>query len=280
MSEDNIEAQAHEMGWAPKEEWRGPEEKWVDAKTFVERTEHIMPMLKRDRDRLKTELAARDARLAQAEAAIKENLASMEAFKEFSEADTKRRVEAARADLRKQLKAAKEAGDVDAEVEVQEAMAKLSAQESAPAKKTETKPPEQPIITPEFREWASENTWFSVPALNQQGDPEKSTYAYAQAIWLEAKGLKGRELLDAITKEVQAKFPDTNPRRGAPSKVEGSRTGASHNGSKHSFADLSKEDREAVERYAEKVVGKNKVYATRAEFDKSYLRRVFPEDYE
>lgn len=28
---------ARSMGWAPKEEWRGPEDKWVDADTFVTR---------------------------------------------------------------------------------------------------------------------------------------------------------------------------------------------------------------------------------------------------
>ncbi len=35
--EDPALVQARAMGWAPKEDWRGDPEKWVDAKTFVER---------------------------------------------------------------------------------------------------------------------------------------------------------------------------------------------------------------------------------------------------
>lgn len=34
---DPDEERAARMGWAPKEQWRGPPDKWVDAKTFVER---------------------------------------------------------------------------------------------------------------------------------------------------------------------------------------------------------------------------------------------------
>lgn len=34
---DPDEERAARMGWSPKDQWRGPEDKWVDAKTFVER---------------------------------------------------------------------------------------------------------------------------------------------------------------------------------------------------------------------------------------------------
>ena len=285
MSEDSEleakqEAEAKEAGWAPKEEWRGLPEKWVDAKTFVERNEHIMPLLKRDRDRLKVELATRDARIAEMTRAIQEGRASMEAFKEFAEADTKRRVEAAREDLKRQLKAAREAGDVDAEVEVQDAMVKLSAETAAPKKTIgEARQEQQQMpITPVFREWITENPWYSIPSLGQQGDEEKTAYAHGVAVGLAKKGLLGRELLDAITKKVQGEYPDTNPRREAPGKVEGSRTGAHQSSSgRHSLSELSREDREAFERYADKMVGPNKMYKTKAEYEKSYLARVFEE---
>ncbi|MEM8615315.1 MAG: hypothetical protein AAGF20_00115 [Pseudomonadota bacterium] len=43
-AEDDSEAMAKRMGWAPKEKWRGPDHQWVDAKTFIERANPAMLM--------------------------------------------------------------------------------------------------------------------------------------------------------------------------------------------------------------------------------------------
>lgn len=59
----DAEVRARALGWAPKEEFRGPAEKWVDAETFVKRGEEHLPILrenlKRVTDKL-TELERRD----------------------------------------------------------------------------------------------------------------------------------------------------------------------------------------------------------------------------
>jgi hypothetical protein len=55
--ERDYDAEARSRGWAPEEEFKGDKARWVDAKTFVERTDTMMPLLKADRDRLKRELA-------------------------------------------------------------------------------------------------------------------------------------------------------------------------------------------------------------------------------
>jgi len=41
---EDFEARARGMGWRPRNEWTGPDYRWVDAKTFVERGERIIPV--------------------------------------------------------------------------------------------------------------------------------------------------------------------------------------------------------------------------------------------
>ena len=47
-SQAGIEAEARKMGWLPESEWMGapPKYGFVDAQTFLERGETILPILK------------------------------------------------------------------------------------------------------------------------------------------------------------------------------------------------------------------------------------------
>ena len=42
----DVEQRARDMGWVPKEEFRGPEENWKSAEDFVRIGENYMPVLK------------------------------------------------------------------------------------------------------------------------------------------------------------------------------------------------------------------------------------------
>jgi hypothetical protein len=98
--ERDYDAEARSRGWAPEEEFKGDKARWVDAKTFVERTDTMMPLLKADRDRLKRELAD-----------IKKDLRRATTHFEGAE---KRAYEKAKADLQADIEAAIETGDVEA----------------------------------------------------------------------------------------------------------------------------------------------------------------------
>ena len=49
--ERNYEQEAKEQGWKPESEFTGPEDKWTDAKTFVEKGDKIAGILKSRLDR-------------------------------------------------------------------------------------------------------------------------------------------------------------------------------------------------------------------------------------
>jgi hypothetical protein len=54
--ERDWEAEATEQGWKPKEEFQGPEDKWTDAQTFVEKGDKIAGILKSRLDRTEAEI--------------------------------------------------------------------------------------------------------------------------------------------------------------------------------------------------------------------------------
>ena len=65
------EDRAKELGHVPLKDWKGPQEKWVNPKDFVERWGPTLPIVRKenkkhveDIQRLKQELKARDDRLA------------------------------------------------------------------------------------------------------------------------------------------------------------------------------------------------------------------------
>ena len=56
-SERDYEAEARERGWRPLEEFKGDPASFVDAKTYVERAETVLPLVKAENARLKRDLS-------------------------------------------------------------------------------------------------------------------------------------------------------------------------------------------------------------------------------
>lgn len=56
VQERDYDAEAKDMGWVPKEEFRGPAERWKPAQQFVEDGENILPIVRAENKRLKAEI--------------------------------------------------------------------------------------------------------------------------------------------------------------------------------------------------------------------------------
>ena len=54
--EINYEEKALEMGWVPQDKWTGDPDKWTDARSYVERGEQILPILRANNRRLQDDL--------------------------------------------------------------------------------------------------------------------------------------------------------------------------------------------------------------------------------
>lgn len=278
MSTEEVEVKARELGWAPKEEFRGNPEKWVDAETFVKRGEEILPLVKAQNRKLQNEVTSLQRENAEIKGLLRASSESIEELKNFNTTVAKERAQATKEDLLARITEAKKAGDVETETRLQDQLTQhneaIRAAEKPPAEKkpdskVEWKPP------PEMAAWMSENPWFGT---------DKRRTALANGIADELRsdpanaGLKGKEFFDRITEEVEKVFGGNQRRNGAP-KVEESRGsgqgGGGGSGGK-TYADLPADAKAACERQGTRLVGKGRAFTTQEEWRRHYVSKYFP----
>jgi hypothetical protein len=233
--------EAKRQGWVPQEEYNGPEDKWVDADTFVKKGKEINALLRKDNDFLKREVA--------------EMKTTMMEFKKFHADTEKRAYERAMSDLREQKKEAISTGDGDKVLQIDDAIDELKAQKPVPSKAT-------PQIDPVFVQWNEDNPWFG-----KDTELTEEANLIGEVIKRKQPSLIGEAFLEEVTKRVKKAYPEkfTNSNRNRPSPVEGTTAPKATNKSGKSFNDLPPEAREACQKFE-----KNGLL-TRAQYLKEYF---------
>lgn len=185
----DYEAEARAMGWRPQSEFKGAEGQFVDAKTFIERGEQFMPILKAQNKGLVS-------RVKQLERGLKE------ATEFFTKAES-RAYERAVADLKAQQRAAVETGDVAAFEAVDAKIDALNKDAAGKIGPTGDNAPDADEMVEALIDWRAENPWY--------GDDKLMTdYADLQARKMGARetlGMDGPEYLAAIAERVKERFP-------------------------------------------------------------------------
>jgi hypothetical protein len=275
MSQE-VEQAAREMGWKPKEEFRGDPDKWTDASTFVSRGENFIPILRADREKLRGENAEIRAALSETKTLL---LASQEAIAEmqrYHAEDTARQVEKARKDLVKQLKVAREDGDVDAEVQIQDELTRIRTAQAVPPPKPAAAPAASPAAPaapadPDFVAWSAKNSWFATSARLRG-----LTLGIAEELRGKEPNLAGPAFYQRIDEEM-ADYIDP-PSRGTD-KVAGGGRPSSGSGTSNSrqktYADLPADARAACDSYASKLVGPGRAHKDVASWQAAYVRDFF-----
>lgn len=269
-----VEQAAREMGWRPQAEFRGDVSKWVDAETFVSRGENFIPILRADREKLRGEVAETKAALTETQQLLKASQEAIDELKRYHTEDTARQVEKAKKDLVKQLKQARDDGDVEAEVEIQDELAKIRTAQAvppAPAPKpaATTAAPAAPS-DPDFVAWSANNAWFATnPRLRGL------TMGIAEELRTKQAGLKGKAFYDALDAEM-VEYLDP-PARGTD-KVGGGRgpaPGGGGGGRQKSYADLPADAKAACDQYATKLVGPGRAHKDLASWQAAYAKDFF-----
>jgi hypothetical protein len=260
----DVETEALTLGWVPKEQFRGDPEKWTDAETFVTRGKEIMPILRKNNERLLGEVDGLKGTVSQLQASLKEASESMEEFRQYHNDTAKRAYEQALRDLRVQKVAAIKEGDAERVVEIDEAVLALNADAPKPLKKTEAAapPPPAPPVHPDFATWERENqVWLQ--------DQTKQAYAQSIATFVRSQNpnLIGRAFLDKITEAVEEKFAGPAPK----SSVEGGRS--EPRSAEKSYSKLPPDAQAACDRFAVKLVGPNRAFKSLDDFRKDYASK-------
>lgn len=291
-----IVSRAKEMGWCPKEEWRGNPEHWVDADTFVEKGETLMPLLKANNRRLSQELQATRGQLTKAEQIIAANTEAIEELKRFNSASLRQQAQAQKKELTEAIVEARREGNVAEELELTERLTettkvlketenqpvrkkvKPDASASPPAAGTSEPTAEDVVNHPDFKAWREQNPWFGQ-------DKRKSSLAMGIAAEMREDpkyaGMIGKPFLDAVVTELEATLGGGARERA--SKVEGGGSNGSGNGSSNgtkggkTYANLPAEAKAACDKQGLRLVGEGRAYKTQDEWRKAYATKYFEE---
>lgn len=251
------EAQARRMGWRPKEEFARAPERWVDAKTFVERGMTELPVLRDRYRKLDNQMSAQTKELTETKATLAEQGRVLLELREMSKnAEDRAYIRAAR-ELASREREAVAAADTAAYDAVQRerqdleqhrtrvAEAPLVRRDDPPAPQAPAAPP------PEVQAWIRENPWFTTDrTLNQVA------IAFDAEVKEEHPDWTVSEQLAEAKARVVAKFPEkfNNPRRAAAPAVLTSNNSPPPKKGK-TIKDLPKEFQDAFARFQRQMPG-------------------------
>ena len=259
-----FESEARAQGWVAAEEFRGSESDWVDAETFVRRGKEIMPILRKNNEKLLKELG--EARKIAEEA--------RESAKEFREYQ-KQQFEKKTKDLEGQLEQLKQAkrdaitqGDGDRAIAIDDAMDDLKEQRleaKEDLKAAEEKAKEVPQFTqdPILNNWMEKNDWFGK-------DSRMTNIANGVGVTLrqEDPNLAGQAFLDKLDAELQEMFPEKFGKKRTPNPMEGSPNGTARpsvSSGKKTYNNLPPEAKAACDKFVKQGLMTKEAYV--AEYD-------------
>lgn len=280
MSANEVEQKARNMGWLPKEQFRGRVENWVDADKYVERGEQFVPFLQATNRKLEGELTAVRGEVNTLQTTLKEATETIQALKEFRTELNKERVEELKGNLVEGIKAAREEGDVEKEEQLRDKLADARQAAKEPEKK---EPPraqreeQQPDVTklPEWQDFVAANPWW-----NEDPVMRSASVAIGQQLAAAGKlnGMNQAQRFAEIAKETKARFGmDEEPRQ--QSRVEGGRGGGGRQEQERSgektFNDLPGDVKVESQRFEERLIGPKKLFKDRAAYQKYYADEYF-----
>lgn len=272
---NNVEQEARTLGWVPQEEFRGDPSRWVDADTFVERGHTVMPILRKNNERLELLVKSQSEELNKMKSLFSASQESISELQKVHADAMKAAVAKARRDVVGELKEAREVGDVERELQLTDELQELKNQqqsldkkEAAPAEAPKPAAAPQQEVHPDLKGWMEENPWFGT-------DERKTMKAMGIAQVLrsdpENESLQGRAFFDRVKEELEGRQPARTD------KVSGGRptgSSASGGGSK-AFADLPADAKEACDRQGKKLVGEGRAFKDMAAWRSYYANLYF-----
>ena len=258
------ESEARAQGWVAKEEFRGSEDDWVDAETFVRRGKEIMPILRKNNEKLLKELGEAKKAAEEAREAAKE-------FREFQKQQFERKTKELESQLQELKQAKRDAitnGDGDRARAIDDAMDELKEQRleaKEELKAAEAKAKEVPQVTadPALNAWMDKNDWFGK-------DSRMTGIANGLGVTLrqENPALNGQAFLDKLDAELAEVFPEKFGKKRTPNPMEGTPNGTARpsvSSGKKTYTNLPAEAKAACDKFVKQGLMTKEQYV--AEYD-------------
>lgn len=243
----DYESEARAQGWVAQEEFRGNERDWVDAETFVKRGREILPIVRKNNEKLLKELQEARKIAEEARSTAKE-------FQKFQKEQYERKAK----DLEAQLTAIKaarreaiSAGDGERVIELEEAQDVLkeeiayTKEQASSTPEPTPQPKEEPKPDASLQAWLDRNDWFGV---------DKRTTGIAnglgEALRAENPTLVGQAFLDKLDEELAATLPEKFGKKRVANPMDvGTSSAGRPTKSKQSYDNLPPEAKAACDRF-------------------------------
>lgn len=255
----DVEARARRMGWRPKEEFRGPPDRWSSAEDFIARGENELPILRernRNLDRQVEDGAKAVAELTKRMEQTGEVLSSM---REMSLKAEERAYKKARAEIEEEMRTRAAAADVVGVTETQRKLEELDkerdAAKAAPAPAARKEPdavtakPRDPVA----ETWMRDNPWF---------ETDKEMNSTAQGIHVGLQQSRPEMTLAENLAETKRRIMTLYPAKFANSNRDEAVTVAQPSGNapaptnrnkKKTYADLPADAKAACDKYVKQI---------------------------
>ena len=204
------EARARRLGWVPKDEFRGDPDRHRSAEEFLERGETMLPLLKKDNDKLHEGMTKLERRL-------EEQARTFTQFVEFASKGEERAYKRALTELEAKRDSAIETADVAGARRAQSEIDQLNKDAATAPKPVVQQTESAPALDPVIQTWITENDWFN---------KSPSLRAYSTEVFGELErtypGKSKSELLAETKQKTMERFPDKfgiNTRRDEASAV-------------------------------------------------------------
>jgi hypothetical protein len=301
MSEEqevNVEAQAKELGWKPKEEFTGNPDNWVPADEYMKRGETILPYMQADRKRLFKKVEEQGQQISALRSQLAESAESITVLKQFATTDALKQKDAEIAQLRRQLAEVRRNGTPEQEVELESQLDEARderAELAAKAKPGNAQGNAQGngqgtpanrvgdlARSPEFMQFLRDNPWYDVNSPQFDAAAHGAATAISAEIGSnpETRGLSFAEKLALTAERTRTRLGIGAPQSRGRSKVEGSAGagaeggGGGRKGGGPSYDSLPPEAKAICDRQEKLFVGPGKRYKTQAEWRKAYAEKV------
>ena len=248
-----IEVTAREQGWVPKEEFRGAEDQWRPADEFVERGKEINPILRKQNEKLTTQIEGLTGQLTDMQ---HDNTEQRETFKQFldhTKGQLKKEYDGKVKELESSMREAAEAGEVE-QYDVHKKELDSLEEPTEIVKEVEKKA--APAADPVFDKWALDNPWY-------MNNPSMRASADAFGGGLVANNHPaGEPFLDAIREQMEKMYPDEfkNSKRELPGQTEKGEKVAPTGDEEHTYENLPADAKASCDRFVKEGLLKQEDY--------------------
>lgn len=238
---EQIESEARQFGWVPKEQFRGNESDWVDAETFVERGKALNPILRANNQRLLDELNKTKKELGDVRGAVDEFKQIQKDLYERRAQEYERQIK----ELKQDRKTALKEGELETVANIEEQIEELEAEASTnkPPKEAPKQENNQPQIDPALEQWLTDNSWFGRKR-------EETEIANAIGTTLRSEGYSGTAFLKELDNRLKKRLPELYGNQNQDRDlVEGSTTRSSSPSGKTTYGKLPPDAQAACDKF-------------------------------